>query len=1088
MGRDSNSTGGQKQAKYKAKASHSHDHMSSDEPKVCAGCRGSHRAHTCSNRGLLSRLKRGGGFAGLFAAPATATAAPTPGAAGVTTAPTAVAAATATASPTPGAAGVTAAPIAVAAATVTAAPTPGAAGVTAAPTTADAATATATPTPGAAGVTAAPTPYAGVNEPAVALHGAGGANSSSSSSSIVLSSPGPSSEALVGAAAARVGTEVTLLPALMRQLELLRRRMPDVRRGVLVAPPGGNSSVVGDFRRDFELKTMCYECPSSDYTTAPSVDIAACRGVKIFAVRWQLHDGNIQLRCRCGGVLIGKRWSISQPDGKFKRMVIPGGVRGVAVHWVEECPIPGAADCCKTSDGNRQTYSAIEAYILRQVEVQAGRHVRRLYPVETGYASRPVLFHLTEHASKALELQIVTYVPGEVLAKNIKISFKEMYDEDAADYTSHVGRFNAQRARLGQEPRAFGVFPPFSEWVGREFVDGAALCSLYTEAWWQERRDLRNIELQQVRVRRIATANGEICGSVSLDHTFASMKNVHQPADLPVKLTALLDMVDNDTGEVIFGVCVTDTSGGEGAHALSSLTLLRDEKYGVLFTDTWPNEKAVLHLLLSFSHGRLDVWHWMKRITMWLLESHYLYGAALYGLSEVIFIWDVDDISDVEEALSDRTLNGHEHTPAEIDELKKSGVFWDRYCEYTRKTMHKRVSTMVKKARAWETKYANADDPKSSRKMALSGFAAAFALQLERIGDLIDMADHNVELRPKPGSKHKLRRYRSTRGAKVEVIHGPSKRFANQDSVWRLFQALHMEGYVRMNAERREEAKQLVGPDGDDSARAATRVPHFRPWLLQERNRLALAAGHPLPYPDECVHLPPDNGELFLMEYAYAQAARRTANGGAYTANQIIAAGGCPCVECTAARAGPCSLCGIDGACAAGGLCAAAAASSGAADTVAGVPSPVASPAGPAPGGGGAEQPAPRKSPRRSAPPRPFLLPAPAAPSTHVIPPAAMLRMQLHIRMQMRLLELQLNPTLAQPVPSASSVSSSLPAPSARPPAKKSKQRAACDCGALALTQEARAAHLAKGGPGGPGGFKAPHKKACSWKLSVSGP
>ena len=274
-----------------------------------------------------------------------------------------------------------------------------------------------------------------------------------------------------------------------------------------------------------------------------------------------------------------------------------------------------------------------------------------------------------------------------------------------------------------------------------------------------------------------------------------------------------------------------------------------------------------------------------------------------------------------------------------------------------------------------------------------------------------------------------------------------------------------MEGYVRMNAERREEAKQLVGPDGDDSARAATRVPHFRPWLLQERNRLALAAGHPLPYPDECAHLPPDNGELFLMEYAYAQAARRTANGGAYTVNQIIAAGGCPCVECTAARGAPCSVCGTEGACAAGGLCAAAAASASTADTA---------------GGGHEEQHAPRKSPRRSAPPRPFLLPAPAVPSTNVFQPAAMLQMQLQIQMQMRLLELQ----LAQPVPSASSVASSLSAPSARPPAKKSKQRAACDCGALALTQEARAAHLAKGGPGGPGGFKAPHKETCSWKLS----
>jgi len=230
----------------------------------------------------------------------------------------------------------------------------------------------------------------------------------------------------------------------------------------------------------------------------------------------------------------------------------------------------------------------------------------------------------------------------------------------------------------------------------------------------------------------------------------------------------------------------------------------------------------------------------------------------------------------VDKALKNGSLNGKEHSKEEIAELKRSGVYKERYSQFIQMPMWDSEVCLDAFVGAWKEKFANEVCSKCSRKLALHGFEAAFALQKTRICDILDVQDHNIKLRPKPGSRHDLQRWRSSRGAHVEVFHGPSKHFANLDSNWRLFQALQMEGIARYNAERREENLQAVGPDGDESARAATRVPHFLPWLHRERNRLSQAVGRAsVPYPHESTERPKDNGERFLMEYAFEQADRK---------------------------------------------------------------------------------------------------------------------------------------------------------------------------------------------------------------------
>ena len=51
-------------------------------------------------------------------------------------------------------------------------------------------------------------------------------------------------------------------------------------------------TVVTDFERDLQMKSLCVQCPGPDYRygTKPDLAVAECRDTIIFAVRFQLHD------------------------------------------------------------------------------------------------------------------------------------------------------------------------------------------------------------------------------------------------------------------------------------------------------------------------------------------------------------------------------------------------------------------------------------------------------------------------------------------------------------------------------------------------------------------------------------------------------------------------------------------------------------------------------------------------------------------------------------------------------------------------------------------------------------------------------
>jgi hypothetical protein len=63
-------------------------------------------------------------------------------------------------------------------------------------------------------------------------------------------------------------------------------------------------------------------------------------------------------------------------------------------------------------------------------------------------------------------------------------------------------------------------------------------------------------------------------------------------------------------------------------HTAHCLKVLRGDTMGTCFTNTWPVGKDVLRVLGDVSGGRLDIFHWMKRVTKMLRDAHCDYGVA----------------------------------------------------------------------------------------------------------------------------------------------------------------------------------------------------------------------------------------------------------------------------------------------------------------------------------------------------------------------------------------------------------------------------------------------------------------------------
>ena len=86
---------------------------------------------------------------------------------------------------------------------------------------------------------------------------------------------------------------------------------------------------------------------------------------------------------------------------------------------------------------------------------------------------------------------------------------------------------------------------------------------------------------------------------------------------------------------------------------------------------------------------------------------------------------------------------------------------WSRYGKYIKKSVRRDPATIVRLATSWAPEYAL---------RARDEFQSVLDHELKLVEFLVELQDHNIQVRTKPGSTHSLCTYRSSRGAKVEVV------------------------------------------------------------------------------------------------------------------------------------------------------------------------------------------------------------------------------------------------------------------------------------------------------------------------------
>ena len=84
--------------------------------------------------------------------------------------------------------------------------------------------------------------------------------------------------------------------------------------------------------------------------------------------------------------------------------------------------------------------------------------------------------------------------------------------------------------------------------------------------------------------------------------------------------------------------------------------------------------------------------------------------------------------------------------------------------------MRRDPATIFRLVTSWALEYALRVDPSKGYTLARDEFQSVLDHELKLVEFLIDLQDHNIQVRPKPGSTHSLCTYRSSRGAKVEVV------------------------------------------------------------------------------------------------------------------------------------------------------------------------------------------------------------------------------------------------------------------------------------------------------------------------------
>jgi len=412
-------------------------------------------------------------------------------------------------------------------------------------------------------------------------------------------------------------------------------------------------AVYSDF---FPIHTAIFTFPE-DTTGKPSPAYHCLAGQQIMYLDWQLCFPGTALPCpKCGrGFLIHKQTNFMKNKGNLFPIWNQDGSIIWSVIMKYQC-----TKCQDTIDGN-------DGRLLQLLPA----HMAAAYPVPPRFATETGGFHLHKDAIQFLEHMLMTYGNGDQFSIFLLRSLADRYLEKARTY-------------LSQSPTK--PFPNFFEFTNKKWPpNGQSLRDLYKTA---ENSTLTPYDYSQTQrySQEIRTVRFEEGDTAAFDHTFAAVRAYKDKSSLGIKCIA--DMNNGRTGEIAGVWCVPSGKLKDVSHALTQ-AMPRLKNMSVITTDTMPHGLVFWRATLGDDIvGRLGLFHFLHRIMETLDHHCEHYWDCILKLQDSIYIFNKTDWENLKNALANGTLGGEKLTEEEIDQLRHSKRFKQRYDKFLRKEFH----------------------------------------------------------------------------------------------------------------------------------------------------------------------------------------------------------------------------------------------------------------------------------------------------------------------------------------------------------------------------------------------------------------
>jgi hypothetical protein len=611
-----------------------------------------------------------------------------------------------------------------------------------------------------------------------------------------------------------------------------------------------------EYRQFFPDSEIEFTFPSEEWTTLPSPHYHALQKTSWIHVDWEISHPGASLNCyECKQneprneppKLVHDRTNFTKG-----RHLFPIFDQGGSVIWASIMYY-----CCPKC---RTRYPGNDGRLLQMLEP----HVRSAYRVHPRYALEGATWHLTKELADDLDAELLTYGNADNFSR-------KMYARKLREFEERIINYSSCKGDVKHED-----YISIRDWIGEFPPDGKALRTLHERA---ERSSLTHSKISNYQRHKLEIQSVGCSKVFAIDWTFAVVKNYI----LPGATACFTSMVE--TGEVCALGLVATTKVDEIAHLVEQTRRRPHFKPKAIFTDTWPHNQKFWFMIFGPITGCLGIFHFMKRMIDTLRSNHFKYWDAVIALKDAIYRYESADYQNLYQSLRAGTMAKDKkcYSAAEINELRHSKKWKQRYAKYLRKVLH-RAPEIEQRLLDWKRTFKEQVDPTSGHKLFTSDTKSAVENQVKHVHDIqfpTGMEMYKTIL-PGPRSTHNLPSYRSINPEPMlESWHGRFAHFGNRGMAPGIADVLHLQGSAHGNVVVRHKLAMMNEEEEGNTTDTLEPPGHLRDQpVLKDHclgkyiNELVEKSGsRKVPYRN----IRPifgDNGEVYLSEY-YEQQAQR---------------------------------------------------------------------------------------------------------------------------------------------------------------------------------------------------------------------